>query len=71
LGVYFIRLSSALLLVTGEDDEVTPPVLSQKLYQAATVSSYKKIIIVPEAVHGDAALSEEFAEAYKVFASKL
>jgi fermentation-respiration switch protein FrsA (DUF1100 family) len=54
-----------LLIVTGTKDEATPPALSQRLF-AGSASADKRIVIVPDAVHGNAfrfrSAQKEYAE---------
>jgi len=57
-------LDRPVLLVVGEDDEVTPPRFSRELYEAAPVpDDRKQLLVVPGRGHADAADSADFKTA--------
>lgn len=55
-----------LLVLVGEYDTTTPPPLSKKLYHSS-VSRHKKLVIVPEARHGNAIFYGNTMELYQQF----
>lgn len=55
-----------ILLLAGQDDGETPPILSERLYRAAT-SAHKALVMVPEAGHPDAMLRDAALGPYRAF----
>jgi uncharacterized protein len=53
-----------LLLLAGGADRVTPAVMSQRLIEASA-SSWKRLVVVPKATHGDVMEHAEAIDAYR------
>jgi uncharacterized protein len=60
------RYDGPLLLVTGAEDDITPPSFAQTLH-AASVSRDKRVVIVPQADHGDALAFPVAMREYEAF----
>lgn len=62
------RIRAPLLVLVGEQDNVTPPPLSRRLYeQAATPDSLKRLHVLPGAGHNNVPAHPDFARAYTEF----
>lgn len=55
-----------LLILVGQKDSDTPPVLSERLYRAA-VSGHKDLLLVPKAEHGDVMTHDAALAVYRRF----
>jgi fermentation-respiration switch protein FrsA (DUF1100 family) len=65
---YMNRLDEPMLLIVGEKDNVTPPRLSQGLYEASSLpASGKTLTMVPGAGHTDAMRHPFALQAYRGF----
>ncbi|HYC91608.1 MAG TPA: alpha/beta fold hydrolase [Thermoanaerobaculia bacterium] len=62
------RYTGPLLLITGADDPVTPPVFARQLH-AVSASPVKRLVIVPGAGHGDALAFPMAVQEYKVWSA--
>ncbi|MFN4290394.1 MAG: alpha/beta hydrolase [Permianibacter sp.] len=60
-----------LLIVVGENDNQTPPSLSEKLYAEATQARYRELQIVPDLNHNLAVKTTSFAEAFTTLQKQL
>lgn len=62
------RIEEPLLLLVGDKDSTTPPVLSRRLYAASPLpESRKTLVIVKGGGHGDVQEQPMFAEVYRLF----
>ena len=57
------RLDEPVLFVVGEDDDVTPPMFSRELYEAAGQADGRRLLVVSGRGHMNAADSPEFRAA--------
>ncbi len=58
------RLDEPVIFLVGEEDDVTPPVFSRELFEAAAVPAEgKQLVVVPGAGHSNAADSLQFRAA--------
>jgi uncharacterized protein len=57
-------LDEPILIVVGERDTQTPPILSKNLFAAIKQDIPKRLLIVPKRTHLDAAWGAEFREAF-------
>lgn len=48
------NVETPILFIKGEKDEIVPPDHTERLYEAASKSIYKKIYKIPEGHHNDA-----------------
>ena len=58
------NLDEPIMIVVGEQDTQTPPLLSKKLFNAVRGNVPKQLLIVPNRNHLDAAWGDEFRQAF-------
>jgi fermentation-respiration switch protein FrsA (DUF1100 family) len=59
------RIEEPLLIVVGGKDKTTPPVLSQRLYDASPLPpGRKQLVVVPQANHNDVMIAKTVHAAY-------
>jgi fermentation-respiration switch protein FrsA (DUF1100 family) len=60
------RIEEPLLIVVGGKDKTTPPVLSQRLYDASPLpAGRKQLVVVPEANHQNVMIAKTVHAAYR------
>ena len=64
------RFDRPLLILVGKDDDETPPVLSERLYVAAT-GTHKSLLEVPKARHADTMTFDAAVQAYRHFLDQM
>jgi uncharacterized protein len=68
---YMPAIEEPLLILVGAEDRVTPPALSQALFDASPLSNGRKTLsIVPAAGHNDALASPAAVAAYESFLAR-
>ncbi|MDT0631740.1 alpha/beta hydrolase [Rubrivirga litoralis] len=66
------RIGEPLLLLAGDEDATTPPVLSRRLYEASPLpASRKTLAVIAGAGHGDVQQQPEFARVYQAFLDRV
>ena len=65
------KTTAPVLILVGEQDQVTPVELSQALYDAAKHRSIKQFSVIPDSDHGDAALHHSFKPMLRRFLDNL
>lgn len=63
-------IEKPLLILAGEDDQITPPGMAEKLFEIAK-SSDKQIIIIENGGHNDLPQQEEYSNALNEFYRKI
>jgi fermentation-respiration switch protein FrsA (DUF1100 family) len=59
------RIEEPLLIVVGGKDKTTPPVLSQRLYEASPLpEGRKQLVLVPQAGHNNVMIAKIVHAAY-------
>lgn len=66
-----IDFRAPLLIVVGENDNQTPPSLSEKLYAEATQARYRDLQVVPDLNHNLASKTTSFANAFLALQQQL
>ncbi|MCF6434599.1 alpha/beta fold hydrolase [Pseudoalteromonas sp. MMG022] len=61
------NLTRPILFISGSDDQVTPPQLMKTIYQSATHASYKKLVLLQGADHGDSLDHTQFSPTIEAF----
>ena len=66
------RITEPLLLLVGDEDDTTPPVLSRRLYDASPLPEDRKTLVIVEGGgHGDVQEQPTFAGVYQTFLGRV
>ncbi len=65
------RITEPLLLLVGDEDEVTPPVLSHRLYEASPLPKSEKTLVVVEGAGHGVQQQAVFAGVYQAFLDRV